>query len=66
MLEPARILEHSRKRHNYIFLEMTRSLCSICLRVIDAKILLQEARITMRKWRPEHGLEAVLLHSDAD
>ncbi|HDY75396.1 MAG TPA: radical SAM protein, partial [Candidatus Marinimicrobia bacterium] len=46
---------------------MTRSLCSQCLSVVDAKILkTDDNRIILRKWCPEHGFESCLLHSDAE
>lgn len=64
-MEPVEILANPRKRRKYVFLEMTQSLCSRCLRVIDAKILMEDGRILMRKWCPEHGFESALLHSDA-
>jgi len=58
--------EKQRKRRDAIFLETTRSLCSTCLAVIDAKILMRNSQIILRKWCRDHGFEEVLIHSDAD
>ena len=59
------ILENPRKRRKDVFLEMTRSLCSKCLCVVDAKILkTDDDKIILRKWCPDHGFESCLLHSD--
>ena len=66
-VEQVDFLENPRKRRNYIYLEHTQSLCSKCLRVIDAKIIrTDDNQIVLRKWCREHGFESCLLHSDAD
>jgi 7,8-dihydro-6-hydroxymethylpterin dimethyltransferase len=54
-----------RKRKDYVFLETTRSLCSDCLRMVDAKVLLQKGRIILTKRCPQHGEQTALLHSDS-
>ena len=65
--EQTDILENPRKRRSSVFLEMTRSLCSKCLVVVDAKILkTADDKIILRKWCPDHGFESCLLHSDAN
>lgn len=50
---------------DYIFYELTRSLCSQCRRVIDAQILLRDNKVYMRKRCPEHGSFEVLVYGDA-
>lgn len=66
-VEQVDFLENPRKRRNYIYLEHTQSLCSKCLRVVDAKIIrTDDNQIVLRKWCREHGFESCLLHSDAD
>ena len=40
---------------DYIFYELTRSMCPICRRMIDAQILLRDNKVYMRKRCPEHG-----------
>ena len=66
-VEQVDFLENPRKRRNYIYLEHTQSLCSKCLRVVDAKIIrTDDNQIVLRRWCREHGFESCLLHSDAD
>ncbi len=50
---------------DYVFYELTRSICPICRRVIDAQILLRDNQVIMRKRCPEHGLFEALVYSDA-
>ncbi len=46
---------------------MTRSLCSQCLSIVDAKILkTADNQIILRKWCTDHGFESCLIHSDAE
>ena len=49
-----------------VFLELTRSICPVCKRVIDAEINAREERVIMRKRCPEHGVFEALVYSDAD
>ena len=49
-----------------VFLELTRSICPVCKRVIDAEINAKDNRVIMRKRCPEHGLFEALVYSDAD
>jgi 7,8-dihydro-6-hydroxymethylpterin dimethyltransferase len=49
-----------------IFWELTRSICPECRRVIDARILLRDGRVIMRKRCPDHGWFEALVFSDAD
>lgn len=48
-----------------IFFEMTRSLCPICKRVVDADVLLKDDKVYMHKFCPEHGMFDSLIYSDA-
>jgi len=50
---------------DYVFYELTRSICPECRRVIDAQILLREDKVFMRKRCPEHGLFEALVYADA-
>jgi uncharacterized radical SAM superfamily Fe-S cluster-containing enzyme len=54
-------------KHNadYIFYELTRSICPECRRVIDAKILLHDNKVYMRKRCPDHGDFEALIYADA-
>ena len=40
---------------DYIFHELTRSICLKCKTVIDAQIVIKENKVLMRKQCPTHG-----------
>src|SRR5438105_3429169 len=48
-------LPRQKKDVDYVFFELTRSICPQCRRVIDAHILLRDNKVYMRKRCPEHG-----------
>jgi hypothetical protein len=50
----------------YLFVELTNSVCSTCLRKVEAKVLIQDGRVYLQKWCPEHRLQRVLIADDAD
>src|SRR6476659_3547895 len=50
----------------YLFYELTNSICSTCLRKVEAKILIQENNVFMQKHCPEHKFERVLISTDAE
>jgi uncharacterized radical SAM superfamily Fe-S cluster-containing enzyme len=50
---------------DYVFYELTRSICPECRRVIDAQILLRDNKVYMRKRCPEHGMFEALVYGDA-
>src|SRR5713101_2240074 len=54
-------------RHDrpYIYHNFTNSLCPKCLKVIQAKIILQNNKVYMLKTCPEHGAMRTLVSSDA-
>jgi 7,8-dihydro-6-hydroxymethylpterin dimethyltransferase len=56
----------TRKVRPYLFYDTTSSLCTQCLRVVEAKILFKENQVFMDKWCPAHGTERVLMADDAD
>ncbi|HET7332738.1 radical SAM protein [Dyella sp.] len=49
----------------YLFYDSAVSICSTCLRRVEAKILIKDERVYMEKWCPHHGRERVLLADDA-
>ncbi|MFQ5419950.1 MAG: radical SAM protein, partial [Anaerolineae bacterium] len=51
---------------DYVFFELTRSICPVCRRVIDAQVLLQANKVIMRKRCPEHGRFQSLIYGDAE
>ena len=50
---------------NYVFYELTRSICPNCRRVIDAKILLRDDKVYMSKRCPDCGPFEALVYGDA-
>lgn len=51
---------------NYIYYELTNSICSTCLKKLEAKIILQDRKVYMLKHCMEHGREKVLIADDID
>ncbi len=51
---------------DYVFYELTRSICPVCRRVLDAKVLLRDNKVYMRKRCPEHGEFEALIYGDAE
>jgi hypothetical protein len=49
-----------------IFWELTKSICPECRRVIDARILLRDGKVFLRKSCAEHGQFEALFFGDAD
>ncbi len=49
---------------DYIFFELTNSVCSTCFRKLEAKIIFQDERVYMLKTCPDHGREKVLISTD--
>jgi len=55
----------TRKNRPYLFYDTTTSVCTRCLRVVEAKVVVQGDRVFMDKWCPAHGTERVLMSDDA-
>ncbi len=51
---------------NYVFHELTRSICPACRLVIDAKILLRDNKVYMSKRCPQCGPFMSLVYGDAE
>ena len=60
--------EAGRKKRDadYIFYELTRSVCPKCLEPIDAQVLIRGGSVVMRKRCPDHGWTEALISSDAE
>ncbi|HEY1792309.1 MAG TPA: radical SAM protein [Opitutaceae bacterium] len=50
----------------YLFADLTISLCSACLRRVDAKVAYQDGSVFLLKTCPEHGHERVLISTDVE
>jgi uncharacterized radical SAM superfamily Fe-S cluster-containing enzyme len=56
----------TKKDADYVFYELTRSICPECRRLIDAHVILRDGKVFMRKRCPEHGQFEALVYADAD
>lgn len=56
----------TRKVRPYLFYDTTQSVCTTCLRPVEAKIVIKDGQVYMDKWCPAHGTERVLVSDDAD
>jgi uncharacterized radical SAM superfamily Fe-S cluster-containing enzyme len=50
----------------YLFYDVVVSICSVCFRKVEGKILLEGDRVFLTKRCPEHGSEKVLVADDVD
>ena len=55
-----------KKNADYVFHELTRSICPTCRRVIDAQIILRNNKVYMRKRCPDCGPFEALVYADAE
>jgi 7,8-dihydro-6-hydroxymethylpterin dimethyltransferase len=51
---------------DYVFHDLTRSICPQCRRVIDAKVILRQGKVYLRKRCPDCGPFEALVYADAD
>jgi uncharacterized radical SAM superfamily Fe-S cluster-containing enzyme len=54
------------RERDYLFYELTSSLCATCLRKVEAKVVIQGEDVFMLKRCPEHGFAKVLISTDAE
>lgn len=52
------------KNRPYTFYDTTSSICSTCLRPVEAKIIFKDDKVYMDKWCSAHGTERVLMSDD--
>jgi len=50
----------------YTFFELTNTLCSRCLRKVEAKVVFQDGRVYLHKFCPVHKAERVLISTDIE
>lgn len=50
----------------YLFHELTNSICSTCLRKVEAKVVIEDGRVYLLKHCFRHGREKVLISTDPD
>src|SRR5260370_28650853 len=56
----------AKKDADYVFYELTRSICPNCRKVIDAQGILRNKKVYMRKRCPECGPFEALVYSDPE
>src|SRR5713101_7357037 len=62
-----RQIAHSQKKDaDFVFYELTRSICPNCRKVIDAQVILRNNKVYMRKRCPECGPFEALVYGDAE
>lgn len=49
---------------SYIFYELTNSICSTCLRKVEAKVIFQDSCVYLLKYCSTHGQQKVLISTD--
>ncbi|MDJ0976212.1 MAG: radical SAM protein, partial [Planctomycetota bacterium] len=54
----------TRRNRPYLYYDATVSICSTCLRKVDAKIVFQDDAVYLLKRCPQHGRERVLIADD--
>ena len=64
-LRPRDIPAVTKKDADYVFYELTRSICPKCCKVIDAQIILRDNKVYMRKRCAECGPFEALVYADA-
>jgi uncharacterized radical SAM superfamily Fe-S cluster-containing enzyme len=50
---------------DYVFFELTRSICPVCRTSIEARIIIRDNKVWMLKRCPDHGQFEALVYSDA-
>jgi uncharacterized radical SAM superfamily Fe-S cluster-containing enzyme len=55
-----------RKNRPWLFYDTTASVCAVCLKRVEAKILIKDEAVFLEKWCPSHGFERVLICDEAD
>jgi hypothetical protein len=50
---------------NYVFHELTRTICPTCRRVLDGHILIRAGKVYLRRRCPDHGEFEALVYGDA-
>ncbi|AZB44269.1 radical SAM protein [Bacillus sp. FJAT-42376] len=50
----------------YLFYDLTNSICSTCLRKVEAKVIIQDEKVYLVKHCMKHGREKVLISTDVE
>jgi uncharacterized radical SAM superfamily Fe-S cluster-containing enzyme len=55
-----------RPSHDAVFLELTRSICPVCRRDVEAEVVAREGKVYLRKRCPDHGAFEAVAYGDAE
>lgn len=69
MTTPATILPASadpKKDADYVFYELTRTICPVCRRMVDGHVLIRAGKVYLRRRCPDHGQFEALVYGDAE
>lgn len=58
--------DQQRPEADHTYYSMTKSLCRMCKREVDAKIVFRDDKVYFDKFCPDHGAESVLVSSSVD
>jgi len=50
----------------YLYYDQAVSVCTTCLRRVEASLVIKDGQVLMDKWCPQHGRERVLVAEDAE
>jgi uncharacterized radical SAM superfamily Fe-S cluster-containing enzyme len=53
-------------REQEVYFDSSKSVCPVCLKVIDSQIFFRDHKVFMRKVCMEHGQFEILVYSDVD
>lgn len=56
----------STRNRPWLFYDTTASVCAVCYRQIEAKIIIKGVEVFLEKWCPAHGFERTLISDDAE
>ncbi|MGE3273354.1 MAG: radical SAM protein, partial [Chloroflexota bacterium] len=61
------VIRPSRQKQDadYVFFELTRTICPTCRRVLDGHVLLRDNKVYLRRTCPDHGRVEALVYGDA-
>src|SRR5262245_11116647 len=58
-MNPTTTAPATRRRSDHVYYSMTKSLCGVCKRAVDAKIVFRDGEVWFDKFCPGHGRQEV-------
>ncbi len=56
----------TKKDADYVFYELTRTMCPVCRRILDGHVLIRAGKVYLRRRCPDHGEIEALVYGDAE